>query len=166
MKLFFGLITLVHLFSACGQKTNESYSKAMTDSSQREFLRYTVLKDSTKASEWTPTDDEIRSIEVLIKEAIKEKQSEHNKRLKPDSLFRFYRQYTCYIENGDSMVFVNAFCTVSEIYELRTSGKLMRKRFDWQNKFLQVDDGGDCYWQMIINYSKKATKIFGINGRA
>ena len=67
MKLFFGLFTLVHLFSACEQKTTESYSKAMTDSARREFLKYTILNDSTKVSKWTPTDDEIRSIELLIK---------------------------------------------------------------------------------------------------
>ena len=166
MKPFFGLFLLVHLFSACGQKTNESYSKALTDSAKRELLRYTILSDSTRASEWTPTEEQIESIEILIKEAIKENQAEYNSRLKPDSLFKFYRQYICYVQNGDSIVSVNAFCSVSENYELKKDGELIRKRFDWQHKFLQVEDGGDCYWQTIINFSKKVTKVFAVNGRA
>ena len=166
MKLFFGLFTLVLLFSDCEQKTTDSYSKAMTDSVKREILKYTVLNDSTKSDEWTPTDEQIYSLEILLKKAISENQSEYSHRLKPDSLVNFYRQYTCYVANGDSMIFVNAFCSVSENYEMKDGGELIRKRFDWQHKRLQVEDGGDCYWQTVINFSKKVIKLFVVNGRA
>lgn len=157
MKLLFAFITFSFLISACGQLKTDSYSKAMDDSTQREVLKYAILNDtnyiplSTKA--WTPEKKQIDSLELLLKRAIKENESDYNRHLKPDSLSNYYRQYTCYVKNGDSLISVNAFCSVPDNY-------------DWQHERLLVADGGDCFWKCIINFSQKKILFFMINGSA
>ncbi len=170
MKLLIGLIVFAHLISACGQKRTESYSKAMNDSIRHEVQKYTILNDSRSipltSEGWTPENEQIHSLVLLLRRAIKENQSDYNRHLKPGSLLNYYLQYICYVKNGDSIVLVNAFCRVPDDYRMDDNGNLKITRFDWQHSFVQVMDGGGCYWQSTINFSKRKILAFMVNGEA
>jgi len=53
-------------------------------------------------------------------------------------------------KSGEKQVWVNAFCTSHGI--------------DWSKDIIGVDDGGNCYWNMIINLTKKTYHNFMVNG--
>lgn len=35
---------------------------------------------------------------------------------------------------------------------------------DWKNEFVNVNDGGNCFWKIIINIDKKSYEDFMVNG--
>ncbi len=68
-------------------------------------------------------------------------------------LKKYKRQYVPFIDSkGERKVYVNCFCTLD-------SG------FDYWKKFLvQVDDGGSCFFQLLINLTKLKYEQFSTNG--
>lgn len=53
---------------------------------------------------------------------------------------------------GEKKVWVNFFCSDSFI--------------DWRREIVQVKDGGDCYFNLVINLSNSSYSDFSVNGEA
>jgi hypothetical protein len=69
------------------------------------------------------------------------------------SKHNYKKQYVPAItSNGQKKVWVNFLCSTS--------------LFDWRHKIILVDDGGDCYFNVLINLSDKSYSYFIVNGKA
>jgi len=133
--------------------------------------KITIINDSTQSkyiadsftSFWVPTQNQLDTIDSIIEQAIRENGKDYYKYLKPDSVKQYYRQYICYTDTkGDSIAFINAFLKIDF---LPLPGDV-RKRDDWRYNLIKVFDGGDRYWQIWINFSKKRYYNFHVNGEA
>jgi len=67
-------------------------------------------------------------------------------------IFWHFRQYCGgHTAGGELLVFINAFCESSS-------------HDDWRKAQIDVFDGGDCYWQAVINLSTRRVEYFEVNG--
>lgn len=115
---------------------------------------------------WIPKYDDYRLAESILLSAIKRKRNKEWNILSEESLSDYYRQYLFYKdESGDSIVFINAFCEIPNTYE-NYGNKYIEVPYDWKHNIVSIMDGGDCYWQIWINISKKTYRDFWVNGHA
>ena len=95
--------------------------------------------------------------------AVLENEKDYHENLKLDSLDNYYKQFLCYTElTGDSIVFINAF----RYFFNRSLPNDETHPNDWHYYLEMVDDGGDFYWNVKINFSKKKYYDFNVNGEA
>jgi len=68
--------------------------------------------------------------------------------------FWHFRQYAGAKNTaGDLLICVNAFCYAD-------------RHDHWRHKEVYMIDGGDCYWQAVINLTTKRVEVFEVNGDA
>jgi hypothetical protein len=68
-------------------------------------------------------------------------------------LKKYKRQYVPFIDTkGDRKVYVNCFCTSDWGFDY------------WKKTLVQVDDGGSCFFQLIINLTELKYEQFSTNG--
>jgi hypothetical protein len=165
MTLFF-----VILLSCRQNETKVKYVNK--DSIDKENLRYTLINDTSETKWivdkgllfWKPNQEQNILIDSIINAAAKKIYKKTYRYLSPDSISRFYRQYVCFVDsNGDSIVFVNALCHIfnDPVFDKNNNARLVRA--DWQHHLIIVHDGGDCFWRIWINYSKKKYFRFSVN---
>ena len=166
-------------FLGCKTKDTESSTDKPSKAEYRvnETSRFTVISNTSETKAvtrgikqlWEPTEEQIHKIENIIKSAVSKDPSVGNRHLKSDSIDSIYKQYVCYVSStGDSLVYVNASCIEREVFLTDSAtNKLEVKKFDWRNKlFGRVLDGGDCFWNMRINFSQKSILELNVNGEA
>ncbi|MDP4208039.1 MAG: hypothetical protein Q8928_04410 [Bacteroidota bacterium] len=160
---------------SCNNKGRQSESALYLDSIAKEKQRITFINDTSQIkwfikdqrSFWTPSKDQISEIDSILVKAIREQTKPYHKLLNVNTFKDFYRQYVCCVlANGDSIVYINAICRVGDHPVEDKNGKLFFKRNDWQHDIIHVMNGGDCFWQIWINYSKKNYKYLIVNGLA
>ncbi len=99
------------------------------------------------------SDNEIKIIERLLRKQVEI----YNKKVEKNRIdLRYYkRQYFPQIDkNGDKLVGIFCFCNVQD-------------NDKWKTQELQSPcDGGKCYFNVLINLTKKTVSIFQTNGRA
>lgn len=107
---------------------------------------------------------DMKESEEILYEAVKEHQNEYSVMLTPESLCYFKRQYVAYLnQKGEKMIWINGFCRVMNIPTEIVLGEFEMILFDWENEISDVDDGGDCYWQILINMKTKKLNL-SVNG--
>lgn len=109
---------------------------------------------------------EIDTLEHLIKRCISDYNSELKRRFEREGqnmdnlhlyliedFSNYKRQYVPSInEDGEKEVWVNSFCSADG--------------WDWRNKILGVDDGGNCYFDLTVNLSTGDCYDIQVNGYA
>ncbi|WP_161888910.1 hypothetical protein [Pontibacter russatus] len=173
------LAALIMAVFGCETKNPESITNkpSKADYQKNKNSRFTVISDTSETIAvthgskklWEPTEEQIFDIEAIIKTTIANDPGVGNRHLKPDSIESIYKQYVCFVDsNGDSLVYINASCRVREILVTDSvTNELKFKKFDWRNSlFGTVLDGGDCFWNMLINFSEKKTLELNVNGEA
>jgi hypothetical protein len=66
------------------------------------------------------------------------------------NLNNYNRQYIAVINSkGEKEVWINCICNTD--------------KNDWKKEIVLVDDGGNCYWQIIINITKKVSYDLFVN---
>ncbi len=173
------LSLLLTLVSCENKNTSLKKVKVLTqsniDSLKNEKQRYTIINDTIRTNLdsyavkafWTPTQKQLKTIFAITRETILKNQKKHSRHLKADSLDSAYKQISCYIDhNGDSLVYINAICQIMDYPALDSTGSLRYYRQDWQNKITIPKDGGDCFWRIHINFSKKKAQGLYANGEA
>lgn len=122
-----------------------------------------IFKNATST---TLSKGEIIEVESIVKNCIKEYNTEQEKRFnatppelnlkKRDFLIdltRYKRQYIPVInEKGEKEVWVNCFCSTTGI--------------DWKQNLVFVFDGGNCYFNLVVNLTKKSYCQLMVNGNA
>jgi hypothetical protein len=155
---------------ACGQASPKPMASAKNKSSQ--FASYDTasismitfdrsdywLFDSTsKPSILTNAD--ILEVERLFNEAV----AEYNSKLKSGDnklyfsidfmKYKYRRQYVCVTsKDRQKEVYINCFCETMGV--------------DWKNKLIQVEDGGNCFFNLKINLNTKRYFDIFVNGYA
>jgi hypothetical protein len=153
-------------------KRNDSKNAFNIDSIKKEELRITLIDDTSQISWiagnflsfWTPSTNQLNVIDSITQQTIKENKKEYYKRLTPSTFKNYFRQFSCYIDkNGDSIVFINAMCEIRLNPEPDLKGNY---RADWQHEIITVKDGGECFWCLWINFTKRKSTKFVVNGEA
>lgn len=169
---------LLILISSCKEsvKTDETNIKQKTQIAfQLPNTEYTILTYNPKWH-WTFKEDvqpsqlnqsELIEIEHFIKTAIKQNNelqknnlNNHNKKYPDDQITQtgyelklkgFKRQYIPIInDEGQKIVLINFFCDALE-------------EEDWKTKIIQVEDGGNCYYNLKVNVTTKEYYELEIN---
>lgn len=74
----------------------------------------------------------------------------------------YYFQYIVALSpRGSKMVYLNAIC---QSVANRT-GRL-EKNSNWREKLIRVDDGGECFFQLLIDINKERVVSLSVNGYA
>jgi hypothetical protein len=152
------LIDLIYDFSF--PIAYNSRHSTINDTTQIHFL------DSIKDF-YNPSIQNYRDVEDLLIEAVKNAPyQDYWSILDTLTIRNYYRQYSFYRKtNNDSMVYINALCGILES-PVDSCGNYIWKPMDWRNEHIIVHDGGDCYWQILINLTKKTVEHFSTNGEA
>lgn len=167
-KIFFAVSILL---SACSPaeveiQEPEKYAVIELDSSNQHLYQNT-----------SPTNlkfYEIQLVEVIVKYAI----ADYNQKAKDDyqrllkyhpewkddpedyieDFDEYYRQYIPYInERGEKIVAVNCFCDVTNMND-EVSG------LNWRTDLIQVNDGGNCFFNLDVNLTLKTFAHLMVNG--
>ena len=103
---------------------------------------------------WTPTAADIAKLEADLPAFLR---SAENPWLRTDPPIwerepQYMRQYLGIVENGEEIIYANFFCTVDEL--------------DWQNEYVFVMDGGDCFFQFKYNPQSSGFFDLSVNGES
>ena len=111
------------------------------------------------------SDSELSNVNIIISSCIelynseietsfKERGEEQFAHLyKIMNLDEYIIQYVPYLNsNGEKCVWVNCFCSAGN--------------FDWKNKLYGVEDGGNCYFDLIVNIASQQCQEIMVNGYA
>lgn len=115
---------------------------------------------------WKPDTDQVEQAECILRDYLLEEGHRWSKTI--DSaysvedhaladgrieIYWHYRQYSGAINvNEEELVWINAFCDPSQ--------------GNWKHGRVLVLDGGDCYWQAVINLKTRKVEVFEVNGDA
>lgn len=178
MQIILEILLLIVFLSSCKIKTLdiETLSAFSIDSIEKEELRITLINDSNQVhyfidddyiSFWSPTKSQMNEIDTIIINGIRENSKDYYNNLSPNTYNDYYRQYVCYIlPDGDSIAFINAICRITEHPVEDKHGQYYFIKDDWQHNLIYVMDGGDCFWRIWVNFSKKKYLRFIVNGVA
>lgn len=160
MRIFF-IIILLFFSTACFNNAKQ-YRQAQQlrqqepeDTSQYAVIPYTgttmwVIGSGNKPA--SLSTEEIREIDSLLQQAV----IEHNDRFKNDnwqqldSLKRYKRQLVPTInEKGEKTVWINCFCDAWG---------------NWRKELVMLEDGGKCYFNLLINLTTGIASTISVNG--
>ena len=176
-QLSFYLVLLLAI-SSCRQTNNKSNVSAVIDinkvTTQADTSNYAIIKFDTNDT-WLfdkakPTDislTDIKEVEALLADCINKYNPEQQKQFdKINSVYpeanidkrgfiidlsNYKRQYVAVInDKGEKEVWVNCFSA----------------KFDyWKKKIVQVDDGGNYFFNVKINLNRKIYYDLSVNGQ-
>ncbi|MCC6456843.1 MAG: hypothetical protein IT328_17945 [Caldilineaceae bacterium] len=103
---------------------------------------------------WTPTDADVAALEADLLPFL---HTAEHPWLRPEPPIwervpDYRRQYLGMIENGEQVIYANFFCDANI--------------GDWQQEFVLVNDGGDCFFQVKYNPATGEFYDFSVNGEA
>ncbi len=114
---------------------------------------------------WKPTREQVEAAECILKEKLMDDAhrwshvldssytiEDHSSAKGRIEIYWHYRQYSgATNDRGDRLVCINAFCDPNA---------------NWRRDLVWVLDGGDCYWQAVINLTTRRVEVFEVNGDA
>lgn len=102
---------------------------------------------------WTPSEADVAGLESGLTAFLQENSDAVNDTSRILSRLPDYeRQYFGLVQGGDKLIQANFFCDGED--------------FDWQETAVLVDDGGDCYFQVIYNTGDETYLSLRINGES
>lgn len=123
------------------------------------------LKDSI-CNSFKPSETDYRKAEKILLEGLKSEKEKDSLTLDSINIRNYYRQYVFFTKTtGDSMVYINGFCKLLK-QPVDSCNIIIWNPIDWKKTLIIVEDGGDCYWRILINLTKKNFDFFMINGVA
>jgi hypothetical protein len=168
-KYWLTLFLFAAFINACGQTTNTSSTTSKNISSQKisfdtsniaiitfDKSIYWLFDSTSKPSVLTQSD--ISEVEQLYNKSIDDYNSKVKEADKKHfaidlTKWKYKRQYVCVVnKDGQKEVYINCFCD--------TLGD------DWKKSLMQVDDGGNCFFNFKINLTTKKYYDFFVNGYA
>ncbi|MGC4103784.1 hypothetical protein [Ferruginibacter sp.] len=172
-QLFISITFLFTVFCSCGQHNagnpgNVNLTKPVgTDTPKKTFRLDTNIIAILPADKVRSyifhgnkpmelTNNDLAAIEHLLTDRIKK----HNARQDTTKEFsefidlkKYKRQYVPYIDsNGERKVYINCFCIDDFGFNY------------WKTQLVEVDDGGSCFFQVVINLTRQKDEWFTING--
>ncbi len=164
-KLIFTSFLILFL-SGCLQnkskeKMDESYAGQKIEPAQSDFTViefnpewYWIYKNVSSS---TLSENEVQRVEEILKTIVKENNDSLNE--KTESRFSlklkgYKKQFVPVLnEKGEKEVWANMFCSDFETES-------------WKNGIVEVEDGGNCFWNVKINLTTGKYYALSINGYA
>ena len=153
----FGPTILLMMVTACsfGQTTGIS-----CDTSGIAIIRFEKSMDLLFGGGYTAanlTQADLIEIENIYNESIADFNSKLAGNGKAFTIYpkrsNYRRQYVCVVnKKGQKEVFVNCFCNSFGDY--------------WKNKLIEVEDGGNCFFNFKLNLTTRKYYDFSVNGEA
>lgn len=144
-------------------KTIDSKAVILIDTIHSEWLKKTYGYE-----QWTPTNEDLNLMQIILDSAIANNEFDFIKKPIKQNIEKHYRQYIPYLnEKGQKIIEINAFCELLKIppkEELVDIGVTEWTEMDWKNHYIQVDDGGFCYWKIVLNLDSKEYEDARVNG--
>jgi hypothetical protein len=100
---------------------------------------------------WTPGRDSVIKLEERIESYLKKAAAQRSPNLW-SKLKKYKRQYVGVMRNGRKVIFANFFCDAFDA--------------DWKTNPVAVDDGGDCFFNLLYDPGSSAFSDLQINGEA
>lgn len=101
---------------------------------------------------FVPTEDEAARFEAKLPDALPEAVNPNLEEVEPEDLADYVRQYTGVAADPDlQQLVVAGFCDDS---------------MDWQDGWIQVSDGGTCFWDATMDLVSGEIIRFAFNGSA
>lgn len=101
---------------------------------------------------WTPNAEDIAQLEANLPAFLEANAEQFNRDIVAE-LPDYIRQYLGYTVEGQRLIYVNAVCGHGGNY-------------DWRNELIGVEDGGDCYFQVVYNFETGEFSELIVNGQA
>ena len=101
---------------------------------------------------WTPTLDQVEALESLLPDYLRLHPPRDDRPI--ERVFDYGRQYYGVTRNGQSVIYVNAFCHPEGFAP------------QWKKDIIVVKDGGSCYFQGYFDPLKKQFVGLRYNGQA
>ncbi|MDT3739340.1 MAG: hypothetical protein RO257_07550 [Candidatus Kapabacteria bacterium] len=152
MKLLI-VIIIVSIFLNCNTKeinTSKSLDLNQFNPDTNKIAIFSSKKANTKGTNFQLSENDFKMIDTLIENSIREYNTKYGTEI---NLEQYYRQYEPIInEFKEKEIWIYCFCYASNI--------------DWKKEMLFVSDGGECYFRLEINLTKKKVINFSVNGSA
>lgn len=101
----------------------------------------------------TPDSDDVMALENKLPAYLRENANQFSDAPYPwDSFDKYQRQYVSYEENGKEMIYGNFFCDSSDL--------------DWTVNFIEIEDGGECYFQIRYDVESGTFTELRVNGES
>jgi hypothetical protein len=100
---------------------------------------------------WTPGRNSVLKLEEKIESYLKQAADKRSPSLW-SKLAKYKRQYVGVTRNGRKVIFVNFFCDAFDA--------------NWKTHPVAVDDGGDCFFNLLFDPGSSAFSDLQINGEA
>ncbi|MFT7034181.1 MAG: hypothetical protein ACJA2S_002691 [Cyclobacteriaceae bacterium] len=160
MRHIFITFLILTLTNSCSNK----------ETSERINFEFAILKlpddelqyfSQDFANTWNPDSTDLITAEQVIKKAVGSTEGEL---LSIQSLPNYFRQYVGFRNSaGERMLWVNALCDIKNGM-VENNGEFVLEPWPWKEEPIIVDDGGDCYWNILINIDKHEYSNFFVNG--
>lgn len=159
LKFLFLILVSIGSISLSGQEI-------ATEIKEKHFKGYVfpkvyepiVFKLIDVKARYCPTIEDIKNAELILRENIDNLISKGNGKIKGKNLKKYTRQYLGYINNEDEVIIYINFIYTKNIDK------------EWKPRFKEelqlVMDGGDDYWQIYVNITKKCLFGLYINGNS
>ena len=101
---------------------------------------------------WEPTENDINLTKLLIKEVISDHKTEYDVKPIAENFSDYFFQLIPFVsKTGQKLIYVNSFCHIDY-------GEY------WKEKLVDLNDGGYCFWQVIIEPREDEYFDFQVNG--
>lgn len=149
------LLIFINCVSLLGQDTvateiKEKHFKGYIFPKTYEFVAFKLIDIKAR---YSPTIDDIKKVELILKENIDNLIGETNGKIKSKNLKKYTRQYLGYINSkGEVIIYINLIYTKNI-----DKGRIPKFKEELQ----LVLDGGDDYWSIYVNIIEK--RLFGLH---
>src|SRR5262249_40992071 len=108
---------------------------------------------------WTPTDQDIKELEMRLPKFLQDEAKRRSQDLDKSEPVEVYhnlktsaRQYAGVFWRGRKFIFVNGFP--------------LRHDFDWKRQFVLVSDGGSDFWTLLYDVERQSFDQLSVNAVA
>lgn len=105
---------------------------------------------------FVPTEDEVATFEAGLEDALADAVNPTMDEVTADDLPDYVRQYTGVAADDLQQLVVGGFCASAADDD----------GFNWQDSWIQVADGGTCFWEATMDLASNTIIRFAFNGSA
>ena len=99
---------------------------------------------------WSPTKKEKDLITSISEDAFHRETADFDDSVR-FNFDEYFLQIVPYVKRGQKVAYVNALCDGENLS-------------NWKSYFYNVNDGGDCFWQVMVDLENETFSGFSMNG--
>lgn len=120
-----------------------------------------------RIKKFTPSQEDVYAAEVFLRDQIKDKINQGDKKYIFSNLKKYRRQYLGYLnDKGEKIVYINCFPVDLDWADKKIKNEKQVNITTWYDSLFYVFDGGKSFWQIHINITKKKIISMSVNGLA